>query len=113
MNKRVILSILLGLCAGIICIIGAEYIVKVKTTMTFKIAGIINRTLIGLFIGITYWKMNKYVSAAIIGGIMSVQLAIFFKVYIAIANIAAGIIYGLLIELILTKIFKIKKESLL
>jgi hypothetical protein len=106
--KRLILSTLLGALAGVVC-----YLLS-KGNMTYTsgmIAGVIlNRTLIGFVIGISGWKKTVYwLHGIIIGLIVTSLMAVYASLQGAIMLLVAGAVYGLLIELIVTKLFKAPK----
>lgn len=106
--KRVILSTLLGVVAGIVC-----YLLS-RGNMTYTsgmIAGVIlNRALIGFVIGISGWKKMPYLlHGIIIGLIVTSLMAVYALLEGAIMLLVAGAVYGLLIELIVTKLFKAPK----
>ena len=106
--KRVILSTLLGVLAGIVCYLLSKGNMAYTSRM---IAGtILNRTLIGFVIGISGWKkISWWLHGIIIGLIVTSLMAVYVPLTGAIMLLVAGAVYGLLIELIVTKLFKAKK----
>jgi hypothetical protein len=106
--KRVILSTLLGVLAGIVCYLLSRGSMTYTTGM---IAGIIlNRTLIGFVIGISGWKKMVYwLHGIIIGLVVTSLMAVYASLQGAIMLLIAGAVYGLLIELIVTKLLKASK----
>jgi hypothetical protein len=106
--KRVILSTLLGVVAGIVCYLLSRGNMAYTSGM---IAGVIlNRTLIGFVIGISGWKKMPYLlHGIIIGLIVTSLMAVYASLQGAIMLLIAGAVYGLLIELIVTKLFKAPK----
>ena len=107
-TKRVILSTLLGVLAGIVC-----YLLS-RGNMTYTsgmVAGVIlNRTLIGFVIGISGWKkIPCWLHGMIIGLIVTSLMAVYASLQGAIMLLVAGAVYGLIIELVVTKLFKAPK----
>ena len=106
--KRVILSTLLGVVAGIVCYLLSKNEMAIDQAM---MAGmVLNRTLIGFVIGISGWKKIPYLlHGMIIGLIVTSLMAVYAPFMGAIMLLIAGAVYGLLIELIITKLLKAPK----
>ena len=104
--KRLILCIILGFITGILCYLGGKWVgITFTTGMTW--GTIFNRTIIGFAIGISAWRMHYLLHGIIIGLIVSLPMAFgapesgsFFTLLIF------GAIWGFLIELVATPIFK-------
>ncbi len=108
--RRVIVTTILGVMAGLVC-----YLLS-KNSFTFTRetfwATILNRTLLGFTIGISGLKWNYLIHGIIIGAIMSLPLAVpayFNSVTGFILILIGGAIYGFIIELITSGLFKFKK----
>ncbi len=103
MNKRLTISIITGALLGVLCIIGISYRLGVEGNEWFLAANWINRVLIGLVIGLAgKLKLHPALRGILLGSIVS------FSLYIATdfrdpAGFGAGIVYGLIIDLIATK----------
>ena len=110
MVKRTFWATLLGVIFGIIC----GFLGKRSGVPMDKVAwaGIImNRALIGFVIGISGWKINYLLHGILLGFIISLGLSIYplftphaFKGFIMLS--IGGIVWGFLIELLTTKVFK-------
>ena len=108
-TKRLILSIILGMIAGLAC----AYVSKDQLLAKFPAEMVspmmcgtaLNRTIIGLLIGVSAWRMHWALHGIIMGFLGSLPLAA--PAGNAIFIIAgAGIVWGFLIELIVTVIFR-------
>ncbi|OQX90925.1 MAG: hypothetical protein B6D57_01575 [Candidatus Coatesbacteria bacterium 4484_99] len=111
MFKRVFWATLLGVLFGIFCAWGSK---NSGYDMTREMwAGIImNRALIGFAIGISRWRIQYMLHGVIVGFIITLGLSIYplFAKPISINGFLmlsiAGIVYGFLIELLTTKVFR-------
>jgi hypothetical protein len=109
-NKRLLICLIGGFVAGIICSIGGHLSGNIAEFSFFPIAGtFFNRLMLGFFIGISRLKINYLVHGMLIGFLVSLISSIPFLengitgfLFFSIA----GIIYGFLIELFATKVFK-------
>jgi hypothetical protein len=116
--KRVITATLLGLLFGLGCNFLACSNGEMPLPVTIQI--ILSRTLMGFAIGISTLKLGHWSLHGIIFGIsFSLPLAFsglmapenpeFSNIMIFVSTLVAGLIYGLLIELITTVGFKAKQ----
>jgi len=109
-NKRLLICIAGGIIAGLICLAGGHLTGNIPELTFFSLApGFYNRVMLGLIIGISNLRMNYLFHGALIGLLVSLITSIPFLengVTGFILFTTAGIIYGLLIELFATKIFK-------
>jgi hypothetical protein len=111
---RLISSVILGTIFGIICWLGIKYSPFMEYNMTLPVilGTILNRSLIGFCIGISNWKkMNYLVHGLVMGLIVTIPLSVYPLAMGAIlmgfvSLEIAGAVYGLLTELIVTKLFK-------
>jgi len=114
--KRMIICLIGGVIAGIICILGMKSSGKIALTSSILAAGMVNRIMIGFVIAISSWEINYLLHGAIIGAIVSLGNSVViiaqrgFESGIAgfFLYTIAGAVYGLLIELTTTKAFKAK-----
>jgi hypothetical protein len=107
--KRVIICTIGGMIAAAICIGGMASGGRVELTPVIIATGIGNRILLGFVIGISNWRINFLLHGAIIGFLVtfSSSVGIIFTNLQGFAMYTiAGIIYGVLIELFATKVFK-------
>lgn len=108
---RIIAATVLGAVAGVICWQLGKSSPKI-TLDTPMILGIIaNRTLLGFIIGISGLKrLNYLVHGAVIGLVATIPMSVYPLAGGDVASFAlleaAGAVYGLLIELIVTKPLK-------
>ncbi len=103
-QKRIFISIILGLLAGGICIAGAILTNRMEFTPALIFVTIFMRVLTGFTIGITGWDIPPWLRGMIIGLLFSLPIAAFSESFdAAIVFIAAGAVYGLLIDLLLSK----------
>jgi hypothetical protein len=111
-NKRLLICTLGGIIAGIICSTGGLLSGNISEFTFFAIApAFFNRLMLGFIIGISCLKLNYLFH----GMVMGLSVSLITSIPFLEANIKgfmfftiAGIIYGLLIELFATKVFKAK-----
>jgi hypothetical protein len=109
-QKRLIICLIGGVTSAIICVSGG-FLLGLITNFTLSVlaTSIANRILIGFVIGISNWKTNYLFHGAVIGLVVSLSTSIGsiaddmlgFTLYTL-----AGIVYGMLIEYLATKLFK-------
>ena len=111
-SKRVLIATLCGILFGLICMSFAVSNPNSSEPVTAIVIWsiIISRTLMGFTIGISALRMRWPVHGLFIGFIASIPMAIatIDRPAIAAGSIVMGMIYGLLTELITTKLFKAK-----
>jgi len=110
MKKRVLICTIGGLIAAVICSTGGMLTGNISELSFLAIAGLfVNRIMIGFVIGISRLRINYLFHGALIGLLISLIISISFlpsNITGFLLFTGAGIIYGLLIELFATKIFK-------
>ena len=113
-NKRLLICIIGGLIAGILCSIGGYLSGNILEFSFFPIAStFFNRMMLGFVIGISRLRINYLLHGMLIGFLVSLISSISFLengITGFLFFTIAGIIYGLLIELFATKVFKAKLE---
>jgi hypothetical protein len=113
-NKRLLICTIGGLLAGIICYSIAVLCGWIIEFSFFEFVSILfNRLMLGFFIGISHLKINYLLHGILIGFLVSFINSVSFlendlKGFLLYT--IAGIIYGFLIELFATKVFKAKIE---
>lgn len=106
--KRVSACTILGALAGVVCYLGGKSS-GINFTLPLIYGTVLNRALIGFVIGISGWKkINYLLHGAIIGLIVTLPMAVMGPIAGAIILSAFGIIYGVIIELVATKLLKLK-----
>ncbi|MFX0071042.1 MAG: hypothetical protein ACFFAO_08125 [Candidatus Hermodarchaeota archaeon] len=119
--KRLVCSTILGMCFGIICILGTPLTVPNRVFLPsleiYLIGAWYNRFIMGIVIGfagdLKIYKekdniLNSIIRGALIGAIVSTSFA-FLRNYPAILFFIVGIIFGILNDLISTKYTQIKE----
>ncbi|MFX0069739.1 MAG: hypothetical protein ACFFAO_01485 [Candidatus Hermodarchaeota archaeon] len=110
--KRMVITIVLGALAGLMCAYGTSTapVPKEYLTMEFLVWVWYNRFILGFVLGIAdHIRLlnndigNSAVRGAIIGAIISILMIIIPGVA-AISYLFAGIVFGLLIDIIATKL---------
>lgn len=111
--KRLIIATIFGLITGIICFLAGKYGLKDEINGILVYYLISNRTLAGFVIGISKLKIHWSLHGLIIGFIVGIPFALGglieepnYNVFIAALILAS--IYGFIIELFTTVIFKQK-----
>ena len=116
--KRLLVATISGLLFGFVCY-GFAYSGANEVDFWLALTIIAGRTLLGFGIGITrfpmkHWTINGIVLGfifslpAAFGTMMGPETVEFDPTMIAISTVVMGMIYGLLIELITTVLFKAK-----
>ncbi len=109
-NKRLLICTTGGVIAGIICLVGGHLTGNIKELAFSEVAPtFFNRIMLGFVIGISTIKINYLLHGILIGFLISLISSIGFTgpdLTGFILFTTAGIIYGFLIELFATRIFK-------
>jgi hypothetical protein len=109
-NKRLLICTIGGVVAGIICSAGGLLSGNIAQFSFFAVAGtFFNRLMLGFIIGISSLRINYLLHGMLIGFLVSLISSISFLengISGFLFFTIAGIIYGLLIELFATKVFK-------
>ncbi|MGP8329626.1 MAG: hypothetical protein ACT6FF_04855 [Methanosarcinaceae archaeon] len=120
-SKRIIIATILGLLSGLVCWKMASASGNLHWAIAVNI--ILGRTLLGFGIGISSLKFSWWMHGIIIGFIFSVPMAFATLAtptasatsgappafYIFLGTMVMGVIYGVIIELITTVLFKAKQ----
>ncbi|MBU1076334.1 MAG: hypothetical protein KKH98_03525 [Spirochaetes bacterium] len=112
MTKRITVATITGLLTGLICwqfaASGGNVI-----PLILAVSIILSRTLTGFAIGISALKLAWWLHGAFLGGLFSIPMALGVLMtpgpqqkMIAVSTVVMGIIYGFLVELSATVIFK-------
>jgi hypothetical protein len=120
-GKRIIIATLSGVLFGFVCL-GLASSGGVKLPLAVALQILASRTLIGFAIGISCLSLGHWsIHGLIMGLIFSVPLAFSClmapespectKVSMFVGTIILGMVYGLLIEIITSIIFKAKAQS--
>jgi hypothetical protein len=108
--KRLSLSIIAGVVFSIICAIGRYNLIPSLTLSALIVSTFGNRILMGFVIGISRIKMNYLLHGALIGFLVtlsySIGIIIENNIWGFLMYTIVGTVFGLLIELFVTKICK-------
>jgi hypothetical protein len=108
-NKRLAACLLGGGISALVCLIGAQIIHGNPPisweTVSYTMA---NRVLLGFIIGLSAWQLYYLVHGALLGLIVSLSVSIAFvaRPMDFFLYTAAGVIYGVFIEFLSTRIFR-------
>lgn len=109
-NKRLIVCTIGGIVAGIICSAGGYLTGNIpELTFTAVAPAFFNRIMLGFLIGISSLRINYLTHGILMGFLVSLMTSIEFigqDMSGFIFFTVAGIIYGILIELFATKVFR-------
>ena len=112
--KRFWLCLILGIIAGLICAwTGYAHTPEEIRTMVFLTA-VLNRAFIGFVLGVSAWKMGWALHGIVIGliGTLPMSFPLLFSaqagIFPFISYTIAGIVWGFLIELVTSVVFKAK-----
>jgi len=115
MGKRITIATIFGLICGIICWLLASSNGQMPWVISLSI--VTGRTLIGVAIGISALKMKWWLHGPIMGLVFSIPMGFssmlaaggqFTPNMLFIMTVVMGIIYGFIIELFTTVVFKAK-----
>ena len=109
MGKRVIVATVLGLIAGILCLLGAKYMAGTQCDAGMTLGIIFNRAVIGFLIGVSAWKLNWALHGIVMGAIggSPMWLGAVSQGFGTLVLLSVfSIIWGFLIELFTSKVFK-------
>lgn len=109
-KKRLLICIIGGIIAGLLCLTGGYLTGNIREFTFFTVVPVFfNRVMLGFVIGISCLKMNYLLHGALIGLLVTLITSIPFLEGGTAGFFLftfAGIIYGILIELFATKVFK-------
>jgi hypothetical protein len=113
MGKRIAVATIFGLICGVICMMLASS--DAPLPLAIKLQILASRTLIGFAIGISALKMKWWLHGPLMGLIFSLPLGFsglmavgYNPIWMISATLVLGIIYGFIIELFTTLVFKAK-----
>ena len=116
--KRFWISLILGIIAGFICAYGGNDQTPEDVRPMWFVTVVLNRALIGFIIGISSWRIPWHLHGILIGAIGSLPISLPFLVNPdgglapCLIYIIAGIVWGFLIELTTSKVFKAPMNEL-
>lgn len=112
-TKRVVIATIVGFLCGLFCLYLATS--NPNSTQPFstivKLSIVISRTMLGFTIGISAIRLKWWLHGIVLGVVTSIPMAVSIVdkgVYIVIGTVVLGAIYGFLVELITTVLFKAK-----
>ncbi len=115
--KRVIIATICGIIFGFVCLGFALSNPDATETLSWstKWSIVIGRSLLGFMIGISALRMPWWLHGMVLGIIASIPMAIpiIDNMMIAISTVVMGIIYGFLIELVTSILFKARPVGML
>lgn len=111
--KRVIIATICGIIFGFVCLslaMSNPHPAGVFT-LSIKINIVLSRVLLGFMIGISALRLNWWLHGIVLGIVMSIPMAVqvMDKPQIMVGTFVMGVIYGVLIELITSILFKAKQ----
>ena len=108
MSKRMIFGLIIGAILGIFCIIGAQVRSDFTQSVTYLFSFWYNRVLMGLVIGLlpTGNKLKFLIFRGMVVGAL-ISLSFYSATNFSdLTGFLAGIVYGVIIELVLLKLAK-------
>ncbi len=110
--KRVLITTICGFVFGLFCmyLASSNPDAAAPLTGTTKWLIILSRTMLGFTIGISALRLSWWLHGVVLGIICSIPMAIpvLYDSGIAVGTMVMGVVYGVLTELITTKLFKAK-----
>ncbi len=109
--KRIVIATFFGLIMGLLCASGAFYGGLLKFTPVALVWILLNRSVMGFAIGISrlkvHWAWNGIIMGVVVGSIFSYYLLMTLGPgLLPPLNLVVNGIFGLLIELCTTKLFR-------
>jgi len=109
--KRIVIAVLFGLVAGVLCASGAFYGGILKFSAITLVFVLLNRAVMGLAIGVSGlklpWAWNGIVLGMAVGSIFSYYLFMTLgAVTLPVVNFFVNGLFGLMIEFFTTVVFK-------
>jgi len=105
MGKRLAIATVLGFICGVICLLLTKFVAGTELTAKIVAGGLVNRTLIGFVIGSTSFRWKPVWRGAAYGFLISLTYIIAASANQA-TMLIAGTVYGILIDVIVTGVFK-------
>jgi hypothetical protein len=109
--KRLCIAILFGIITGLLCAYGGKWKMGDAMTAAMMWEAIFNRAFIGFAIGISAWKLGWFLHGILLGFLGTLPMSIYaasdqcsFGAFITLSIF--GILWGFVIELFTTVIFK-------
>lgn len=106
--RRIKISVALGIVAGVICLYGTMTSLPGVLSTPILITIFYDRVLLGFVVGIDYGlKIHPMIGGSVIGAAISLLIAIPSGIVGGALLIGAGIISGIVIDIVATKFSKI------
>lgn len=111
MTKRIVLATIMGLLCGLVCMLMASSDPTQPVETGIKLSILFGRTLLGFTIGISALNMKWWAHGPVLGFLTSIPMALplLNEMPLLVATLVMGMIYGVLIELVTSVIFKAKQ----
>ena len=107
MQKRVMVATVFGLVFGVVCLLLGHFAGGTAWSVSFVLAGLANRGMMGFVIGVTALRFSPYLRGAMFGLLMSLGPAFaFWTPDKTVPYLVAGTIYGFLTDVLTSKVFK-------
>lgn len=108
-SKRVIISTVLGLVAGVLCYLGGKFLLKAEFTTVEFFMILFHRILLGFVIGISAIRIHWALHGILMGFIIGLPIyPLIFQEGSLIPYSLMGIVWGLVIEFFTSFVFKAK-----
>ena len=105
--KRLWIAILFGIITGLLCAYGGKWKMGDAMTCCMMWATIFNRAFIGFAIGISAWKLGWFLHGVFLGFLGTLPMAVLSPDFGGFITLSLfGILWGFVIELLTTVIFK-------
>lgn len=114
MNKRAVIGIVSGAVLGVFCIIGVNFRMGDQVDAIFLFATWLNRLVMGMVIGFFSPVSKKIIRAVLRGAVLGliVSLSLYAASdFLDFTGFIAGIIYGVIIDMVCTRFGSSKENS--
>jgi len=106
-RKRIVVTTALGIVFGLAGMNVESFLISGVFTTAMMTELLLNRALIGFFIGMSGWKRTHWVyNGAVIGFLLSMCIAVTQDFVVRSTLVVLGTIYGALIEYVTVRYFK-------
>ena len=115
-RKRLLVAVVVGFATGVICYAGGRFGLKDEISVPMIVYILVNRTLIGFVIGISPIRLHWAPHGLLIGVVVGLPftagcLLEAGNTKTALAALILGAVYGLLVELFASVVFKAPRRA--
>lgn len=116
LKRRVITATIIGALIGVSCWLGGVFLLGYDYTSLQVSNIVLHRAVMGFVIGGSAWRMNWALHGVVVGSIVGVLFILFdilsgYPLWIAVLQLGVNAFYGFTIELVNTKLLRLRTVS--